>query len=128
MAYIYLASQGECIFIAHSGHVETCVLLSRRNIGNKSTRIEIEIDLDEADRRECIGRATYQEIKNYILEHYQTKVSSLYISQVKRKCGLETRENFNKPKTDGNKVPNCPLEKEEIIKEALKYFGMLNEE
>ena len=113
---------------AQTVHVETCVLLSRRNIGNKSTRIEIEIDLDEADRRECIGRATYQEIKNYILEHYQTKVSSLYISQVKRKCGLETRENFNKPKTDGNKVPNCPLEKEEIIKEALKYFGMLNGE
>ena len=113
---------------AQTVHVETCVLLSRRNIGNKSTRIEIEIDLDEADRREYIGRATYQEIKNYILEHYQTKVSSLYISQVKRKCGLETRENFNKPKTDGNKVPNCPPEKEEIIKEALKYFGMLNGE
>ncbi|MDE5823096.1 MAG: 23S rRNA (uracil(1939)-C(5))-methyltransferase RlmD, partial [Lachnospiraceae bacterium] len=111
-----------------TGNVETCVLLSRRNVGNKSTRIEIEIDLDEADRRECIGRATYQEIKNYILEHYQTKVSSLYISQVKRKCGLETRENFNKPKTDSNKVPNCPPEKEEMIKEAIRYFGMLNGE
>lgn len=111
-----------------TGHVETCVLLSRKNGVNKSTRIEIEIDLNEADKRECVGRATYQEIKNYILEHYQTKVSSLYIAQIKRKLGIIERENYNLPKTDNGKVLICPSEKEEMIKEALKYFGMLNRE
>ncbi|MBD5550564.1 MAG: 23S rRNA (uracil(1939)-C(5))-methyltransferase RlmD [Lachnospiraceae bacterium] len=94
-----------------TGNVETCVLLSRKKSGGKSTKIEIEIDLSEADRRECIGKATYQEIKDYIWEHYQTKVSHLYIAQIKKKCGLDVGENFNKPKTEGNKVPNCPLEK-----------------
>lgn len=105
--------------------VETCVLLSRKKSGGKSTKIEIEIDLSEADRRECIGTATYQEIKDYIWEHYQTKVSHLYIAQIKKKCGLDVGENFNKPKTEGNKVPNCPPEKERMIREALEYFGMI---
>lgn len=113
---------------AQTVSVETCVLLSRKNDGNKSTRIEIEIDLDEADRREYIGRATYQEIKDYISQHYQTKVSSLYIAQIKRKLGIIERENYNLPKTDNGKVLVCPPEKEEMIKEALKYFGMLNRE
>ena len=108
--------------------VETCVLLSRKKSSGKSTKIEIEIDLSEADRRECIGTATYQEIKDYIWEHYQTKVSHLYIAQIKKKCGLEVGENFNKPKTEGNKVPNCPEEKERMIREALEYFGMINKE
>lgn len=111
-----------------TGNVETCVLLSRKKSSGKSTKIEIEIDLSEADRRECIGTATYQEIKDYIWEHYQTKVSHLYIAQIKKKCGLEVGENFNKPKTEGNKVPNCPPEKERMIREALEYFGMINKE
>ena len=105
--------------------VETCVLLSRKKSSGKSTKIEIEIDLSEADRRECIGTATYQEIKDYVWEHYQTKVSHLYIAQIKKKCGLDVGENFNKPKTEGNKVPNCPEEKERMIREALEYFGMI---
>ncbi len=109
-------------------HVETCVLLSRKKSGSKSTKIEIEIDLDEADRRECIGKATYQEIKDYVWEHHQTKVSHLYIAKVKKKCGLDVGENYNKPKAEGNRVPNCPPEKEEMIKEALEYFGMINKE
>ena len=108
--------------------VETCVLLSRKKSSGKSTKIEIEIDLSEADRRECIGTATYQEIKDYVWEHYQTKVSHLYIAQIKKKCGLDVGENFNKPKTEGNKVPNCPEEKERMIREALEYFGMINKE
>lgn len=111
-----------------TGCVETCVLLSRKKSSGKSTKIEIEIDLNEADRRECIGTATYQEIKDYVWEHYQTKVSHLYIAQIKKKCGLDVGENFNKPKTEGNKVPNCPPEKERMIKEALEYFGMINKE
>lgn len=109
-------------------HVETCVLLSRKKSSGKSTKIEIEIDLNEADKRECIGTATYQEIKDYVWEHYQTKVSHLYIAQIKKKCGLDVGENFNKPKTEGNKVPNCPPEKERMIREALEYFGMINKE
>ena len=111
-----------------TGNVETCVLLSRKKSGGKSTKIEIEIDLSEADRRECIGTATYQEIKNYVWEHYQTKVSHLYIAQIKKKYGLKVGENFNKSKTEGNKVPNCPPEKERMIREALEYFGMINKE
>lgn len=110
----------------YTGNTETCVLLSRKKSSGKSTKIEIEIDLNEADRRECIGTATYQEIKDYIWEHYQTKVSHLYIAQIKKKCGLDVGENFNKPKTEGNKVPNCPPEKERMIREALEYFGMIN--
>ena len=105
-----------------TSHVETCVLLSRKR---STTRIEIEMDLTEADRREYIGKATYQEIKNYIWEHYQTKVSHLYIAQIKRKLGIIERENYNLPKTENGKVPNCPQEKERMIKEALKYFGMI---
>lgn len=84
--------------------------------------------MDEADRRECIGKAAYQEIKDYVWEHHQTKVSHLYIAQVKKKCSLDVGDNYNKPKAEGNRVPNCPLEKEEMIKEALEYFGMINKE
>lgn len=124
----YSENSGKCISITLSTHVETCVLLSRKKSSGKSTKIEIEIDLNEADRRECIGTATYQEIKDYVWEHYQTKVSHLYIAQIKKKCGLDVGENFNKPKTEGNKVPNCPPEKERMIKEALEYFGMINKE
>lgn len=102
--------------------------MSRKNSSGKSTKIEIEIDLNEADRRECIGTATYQEIKDYVWEHYQAKISHLYIAQIKKKCGLEVGENFNKPKTEGNKVPTCPPEKERMIREALEYFGMINKE
>ncbi len=103
-------------------HVETCVLLSRKR---STTKIEIEMDLTEADRRECIGKATYQEIANYVTEHYQTYVSRLYIAQIKRKCGLDVGEAYNKPKSENPKVPNCPPEKERMIKEALKYYGMI---
>lgn len=113
---------GKDIQPIQSSHVETCVLLSRKR---STTRIEIEMDFTEADRREYIGKATYQEIKNYIWEHYQTKVSHLYIAQIKRKLGIIERENYNLPKTENGKVPNCPQEKERMIKEALKYFGMI---
>ena len=105
-----------------TNHVETCVLLSRKT---NQPKIEITMSLDEADMRENVGKATYQEIKDYVLEHHQTKVSSLYISQVKRKNGLEVGEAFNKPKNDDAKQPTCPKEKEKMIEEALKYFHMI---
>ena len=69
--------------------------------------------------------ATYEQIKAYVLEYTGLKVSSLYISQIKRKCGLDVRQNYNLPKKEDTRVPQCPPEKEAAIKDALKYFGML---
>ena len=103
-------------------HVETCVLLSRKI---DTPKIQINMSLDEADMRKNVGRATYQEIKDYVLAHHQTKVSSLYISQIKRKHGLEVGEAFNKPKSEDARQPKCPPPKEEMIEEALRYFHMI---
>lgn len=71
------------------------------------------------------GSATYAEIKAWVLEHYGFQVSSLYVAQIKRKCGLEVGENYNKAKSDDNKVPVCPKEKEDAIMEAFKYFRII---
>ena len=80
--------------------------------------IKIDLDLDEL-------KATYQEIKDYVPKEFGLKVSNLYISQIKRKCGIEVGENYNLPKTENPKVPQCPKEKEDAIKAALKYFAMI---
>lgn len=71
------------------------------------------------------SKATYDEIKTYVLEKYGLKVSSLYIFQVKRKCGLDVGQNYNLSKKEDAKVPQCPPEKEAAITEALKFFGMI---
>ena len=84
--------------------------------------IEIDLDLDELDATSAELKATYQEIKDYVLKESGLKVSSLYISQVKRKCGIEVGENYNLPKSENARVPQCPKEKEDAIKAALKYF------
>ena len=103
-------------------HVETVCLLSKL----KSTQhIEVELDMDELDLTDAEKKATYQEIKNYVLEHCGLKVSNLYIAQVKQKCGIIERENYNKPKSEDARQPQCPPEKEKAIKEALKHFGMI---
>lgn len=73
----------------------------------------------------CQKGATYEQIKAYALEHSGMKVSSLYIAQVKQKCGIIERENYNKPKSEDAKQPQCPPEKEKVIMEALKFFGMI---
>ena len=70
-------------------------------------------------------KATYQEIKDYVLKEFGLKVSNLYISQVKRKCGIEVGENYNLPKSENARAPQCPKEKEDAIKAALKYFAMI---
>ena len=80
--------------------------------------IKIDLDLDEL-------KATYQEIKDYVLKEFGLKVSNLYISQVKRKCGIEMGENYNLPKSENARVPQCLKEKEESIKDVLKYFAMI---
>ena len=102
--------------------VETVVLLSKLNA---KQHIEVELNLDELDLTDAEKKATYQEIKDYVLEHSGLKVSSLYIAQVKQKCGIIERENYNKPKSENVKQPQCPPEKEKAIKEALKHFGMV---
>ena len=103
-------------------HVETVVLLSQQK---PDDTIEIDLDLDELDATSAELKATYQEIKDYVLKEFGLKVSSLYISQVKRKCGIEVGENYNLPKSENVRVPQCPKEKEEAIKAALKYFAMI---
>ena len=105
-----------------TAHVETVCLLSKL----KSTQhIEVELDMDELDLTAAEKKATYDEIKAYVLEHSGLKVSSLYIAQVKQKCGIIERKNCNKPKSEDAKQPQCPPDKEKAITEALKYFGMI---
>ena len=103
-------------------HVETVVLLSQQK---PDDTIEIDLDLDELDATSAETKATYQEIKDYVLKEFGLKVSSLYISQVKSKCGIEVGENYNLPKSENARVPQCPKEKEDAIKAALKYFAMI---
>ena len=103
-------------------HVETVVLLSQQK---PDDTIEIDLDLDELDATSAETKATYQEIKDYVLKEFGLKVSNLYISQVKRKCGIEVGENYNLPKSENARVPQCPKEKEDAIKAALKYFAMI---
>ena len=103
-------------------HVEAVVLLSQQK---PDDTIEIDLDLDELDATSAELKATYQEIKDYVLKEFGLKVSSLYISQVKRKCGIEVGENYNLPKSENARVPQCPKEKEDAIKAALKYYAMI---
>lgn len=103
-------------------HIETVCLLSKLNA---KQHIEVDIHMDELDLTDAEKKATYSEIKEYVLEHTGLKVSSLYIAQVKQKCGIIERENYNKPKSDDAKQPQCPPDKEKAIKEALKHFGMI---
>ena len=104
-----------------TGHVETVALLSQRR---PDEHIDITIDLTEFDTTAAELKATYPEIKEYVLNKFGLKVSSLYISQVKTKCGIIERENYNKGKA-GHRVPQCPKEKEDAIMDALKHFKMI---
>ena len=105
-----------------TNHVETVVLLSKLNT---KQHIEVELNLDELDLTSAESKATYDEIKAYVLEKHGLKVSSLYISQVKRKCGLDVGQNYNLSKKEDAKVPQCPPEKEAAIMDALKHFQMI---
>ena len=105
-----------------TAHVETVVLLSKLNT---KQHIEVELNLDELDLTAAESKATYEEIKEYVLEHTGLKVSHLYIAQVKQKYGIIERENYNKPKSENSRQPKCPPEKEAAITDALKFFGMV---
>ena len=106
----------------HSVHVETVCLLSKLNVEH---HIEVELNLDEMDLTAAESKATYEEIKAYVKEHTGLQVSNLYIAQVKRKCGIIERVNYNPPKSEDSRQPKCPPEKEEAIKAALEYFKMI---
>lgn len=105
-----------------TAHIETVCLLSRLQ---SKEHIEIEVKMDELDLTSAESKATYEEIKAYVLEHTGLKVSYLYIAQVKQKYGIIERENYNKPKSENAKQPQCPPEKEKAITEALRHFGMI---
>ena len=102
---------------------ETVVLLSKGEVDSK--KIRVEFSLEDMDMSEFQDGATYPQIKAYVLEHSGLKVSNLYISQIKRKCGIEVGKNYNLPKSEDSRQPQCPPEKEKAIREAFKYFGMI---
>ena len=105
-----------------TANVETVVLLSQQKADDY---IEVELELDELDLTSAESKATYKEIQEYVLKEHGLKVSNLYISQVKRKCGIEVGENYNLPKSEDSRQPQCPEEKEKAIKDALEHFGMV---
>ena len=105
-----------------TANVETVVLLSQQK---PDDTIEIDLDLDELDATAAETKATYEEIKAYVWDKHHLKVSSLYISQIKRKCGLEVGQNYNLSKSENPKVPKCPPEKEAAIMDALRHFQMI---
>ena len=104
-------------------HCETVVLLSKGEVDSK--KIRVEFSLEDMDMSEFQDGATYTQIKDYVLEHSGLKVSNLYISQIKRKCGIGVGKNYNLPKSEDSRQPQCPPEKEKAIREAFKYFGMI---
>ena len=115
---------GKWITDFYNSHTtETVVLLSKGEIDSKKVRVEFS--LEDMDMSGFQKGATYEQIKAYVLEHTGLKVSSLYISQIKRKCGLDVGQNYNLSKKEDAKVPKCPPEKEAAIRDALKYFQMI---
>ena len=104
-------------------HVETVVLLSKGEVDSK--KIRVEFSLEDMDMSEFQDGATYTQIKEYVLEYTGLKVSNLYISQIKRKYGIGVGKNYNLPKPEDSRQPQCPPEKEKAIREAFKYFGII---
>ena len=120
----YKVKKVQCVdMFGHSVHVETVVLLSKGDIDSK--RVKVEFSLEDMDMSEFRNGATYEQIKEYVLCKTGLKVSSLYISQVKRKCGLEVGKNYNMAKSEDAKQPQCPAEKEQAIMDAFKRFGLI---
>ena len=103
-------------------HVEAIVLLSKLD---SKKYISVELPMDDMDLTSAESKATYKQIQNYVFKKFGFKVSNLYIAQVKEKCGIKERENYNKPKKEDLKQPICPIEKEEAIKDAFRYFQMI---
>lgn len=103
-------------------HVETVALLSKLDVDK---HISVEIELDEMNLTSAESKATYAQIKEYVWNKFELKVSTLYIAQIKKKCGIELREHYNKSKKDKQIIPQCTPEKEEAIMDALRHFKMI---
>ena len=99
------------------------MLLSK--LDSKKKYISVELPMDDMGLTSAESKATYKQIQNYVFKKFGFKVSNLYIAQVKEKCGIKERENYNKPKKEDLKQPICPIEKEEAIKDAFRYFQMI---
>lgn len=107
-------------------YVETVVLLSKGVVDKDNFRkVRVDFSLEDMDLTELRGKATYAQVKEYIFNEFGLKVSSLYIAQVKKKCGIETGENHNLPKSEDAKQPQVTPEKEEAIMKAFKHFGVI---
>lgn len=107
----------------HTVHVETVVLLSKGMVDSR--KVKVDFSLEDMDLSEFKGKATYEQIKTYVLEQTGLKVSSLYIAQIKKKCGLDVGENFNLSKSDNARQPQCTPEKEDAIMQAFSHFGII---
>lgn len=115
-----------CVSTAVTTHVETVVLLSKGVVDKDNFRkVKVDFSLEDMDLTELRGKATYAQVKDYILNEFGLKVSSLYIAQVKKKCGIETGENHNLPKAEDAKQPQVTPEKEEAIMKAFRHFGII---
>ena len=136
----YSENSGKCISITLSKHVETVVLLSKGAKGPvdlcsarteverrmaDSRKVKVDFSLEDMDLSEFKGKATYEQIKAYVLEKTGLKVSSLYIAQIKKKCGLDVGENFNPAKSENARQPQCTPEKEDAIMQAFRNFGII---
>ena len=121
----YVVDKVQCVdMFPNTVHVETVCLLSK--LHEAKYHVNVRLDMDELDLTSTESKATYEEIKKYVAEHYDgMKISNLYIAQIKAKYGIIERENYNKPKSDDARQPKCPKEKEEAIVEALKFFQMI---
>ena len=119
----YSENSGKCISITLSTHVETVVLLSKGMVDSR--KVKVDFSLEDMDLSEFKGKATYEQIKEYVLEETGLKVSSLYIAQIKKKCGLDVGENFNPAKSENARQPQCTPEKEDAIMQAFSHFGII---
>ena len=126
----YLCSQGYELKCGRAfdnfpmgGHVETVVLLSKGMVDSR--KVKVDFSLEDMDLSEFKGKATYEQIKEYVLEETGLKVSSLYIAQIKKKCGLDVGENFNPAKSGNARQPQCTPEKEDAIMQAFRHFGII---
>ena len=119
----YSENSGKCISITLSTHVETVVLLSKGMVDSR--KVKVDFSLEDMDLSEFKGKATYEQIKAYVLEQTGLKVSSLYIAQIKKKCGLDVGENFNPAKSENARQPQCTPEKEDAIMQAFSHFGII---
>lgn len=114
--------EGNTIRLHNEKTVETVVLLSQRR---PDTTIDVNLDISELEVSKAETKATYEEIKSFVLEKHGLKVTNLYIAQVKRECGIVERENYNLPKTEWNRVSKCSEDKREAILDAFKHFKMI---